>query len=338
MASILRVLGAAVTAIVALATIHSEADASRLPYLLVVPTLVVAAASTAISFGRGLVHRPPSVWAVAERIRGNRPAMAHFVVADLSVYLYTSSDRLILYAFATPTVVGLYDAAYRLIQPFYGIATVASDTYYSRLANRASPAASQLFREYVDFMFFATIPLGFFTAAFAPLIVELVYGGDFAAADGYFAILGWAITFGFISGAAAFPFTVWNMPRQYNTTVTGGSVANLLLNLLLIPPLLGTGAALATVGGKVAATAIGVPLFRRASSYPIVRDVLVYGAWSAIAFAAGVATMVAVGGTVPIAGPAVFALVYVGGIGWQRLRYHLSPLRARLATSRSGPP
>ena len=266
---------------------------------------------------------------VADGIRGNRPAMAHFAAADLSVYLYTSSDRLILYVFTTPTIVGLYDAAYRLIQPFYGIATVASDTYYSRLANRASPAALQLFREYVDFMFFATIPLGFFTTAFATLIIGIVYGGDFAAADGYLAILGWAITFGFISGAAAFPFTIWNMPRQYNSTVTGGASANLVMNLLLIPPLLGTGAALATVGGKVAATAIGLPLFHRASSYPILRDALVYGVWSAIAFVAGILTMVAVGDTVPILGPAIFAVVYVSGISWQRLRYHLSPIRAR---------
>ena len=271
MASMLRVLGAGVTAVVAFATIHSEADASRLPLLLVVPTVVVAAASTVTAFGRGLVLRPLSIGMVADRIRWNRTAMAHFAVADLSVYLYTSSDRLILYVFATPTVVGLYDAAYRLIQPFYGIAAVASDTYYRRLADRAAPAASKWFREYVDFMFFATIPLGLFTTAFATLIVGIVYGGEFAAADVYLAILGWAITFGFISGAAAFPFTVWNMPRQYNATVTGGSVANLVMNLLLIPPLLGTGAALATVGGKVAATAIGLPLFRRSSSYPILR-------------------------------------------------------------------
>ena len=81
------------------------------------------------------------------------------------------------------------------------------------------------------------------------------------------------------------------LPREYGNAVLGGSVVNLVLNLALIPPMAGIGAAVATVAAKVAVTLAGIRYFWKATSYPVLRDFVVYFAISAVAFAASVSAI-----------------------------------------------
>lgn len=319
--SALRVAGSAATVLAAVLLVRDVSDADRVGWIPVVGAVVSAAGSSFSAYRRSPFRRP-----AGPRVRATFRAYfhdgLHYLKSDVSVFVFTSSDRLFLYAFATPAVVGLYAAAYSVILPFYMISAVVGDAMYLPLAQAfGTDRLRPTFRRYVDLMCFATIPLGFFLLAFSSTVISVMYGSRYGGASEYLAILGWVITFGYTSGVAVVPFSAWNRPREYGNSTLFGGVLNLGLNFALIPPYGGLGAAWATVAAKAAVTLAGIRYFRRASDYPLVRDFVEYLAFSAAALvAAFVATRL-----VPYsaaAGIAAFGLVYVALVAVVRWRQH----------------
>ncbi len=317
--SAIRVAGSVATVLAAILLVHDVSDADRIAWIPVVTAAVNAVGSSLVAHRSSPFRHP-----VGTRVTGTVMAYLrdglHYLKSDVSVFIFTSSDRLFLYALTTPTVVGLYEAAYRVIQPFYMISAVVGDAMYLQLAQAfGTDRLRSTFRRYVDLMCFATIPLGFFLLAFAPTVIAILYGSKYAAASDFLAILGWVITFGYTNGIAVIPFTAWNRPREYgNSTALGGAV-NLALNFALIPPYGGFGAAWATVAAKVAVTLAGIRYFRQATEYPIVRDFAEYLGMSAVAFVAGLgATFLA--GLPRTIGIVVFSAVYVALVAFVRWR------------------
>jgi O-antigen/teichoic acid export membrane protein len=289
-----------------------------------VPGAVLTAVGTSWLVLRMSPFRRPADWMAGTAVRTYvRPGL-HSLKADISSFIFTSSDRLFLYVFASPAAVGLYAAAYSVIQPFYLINAVVWDAMYlpvaqAFVANRLAPT----FRRYVDLMCFATIPLGFFLLAFAPFVMSTLYGPSYAPASAYLAILGWVITFGYTSGIAVVPFSAWNRQREYGNATSVGGALNMGLNFLLIPPFGGFGAAWATVAAKIAVTLAGVRYFRRITDYPLVQDFAEYLAISAAAYAASIVAIWVI--PHPVAGIVVFGLTYVTLVGAVRWR-HSGPL------------
>ncbi len=319
--SVLRIVGSATMAFVAVALLRDASDADRLAWVPVAAAAVAALAGWSIALRSSPPGRPS--WSVAATMRAYFSDGFHYLKSDASMFIFNSSDRLFLYVFATPAVVGLYDAAYRVIQPFYLISSVVGDAMYLPLARAiGTERLAPVFRRYVDLMGFATIPLGFFLVRFAPQVISILYGPVYADASAYLAILGWVITFGYTSGIAVLPFTAWNRPREYGNATAAGGVLNLALNLLLIPLVGGLGAALATVAAKVAVTVAGLRHFRLVTSYPIVRDFREYVAISALALLASAATRL-ISDVPVVAEMMLFGMVYVGfvaAVRWRRDR------------------
>jgi O-antigen/teichoic acid export membrane protein len=328
--SALRVAGSVATVLAAILLVRDLSDADRVAWIPVVGAIVSAAGSSVVAHRWSRFRRPVDV-KVETAIRTYLHEGLHYLKSDASVFIFTSSDRLFLYVFATPTVVGLYEAAYRVIQPFYTISTVLGDAMYLPLAQAfGTDRLRSTFRRYVDLMCFATIPLGCFLLAFSPAVVSVLYGSRYAGASEYLTILGWVITFGYTSGIAVIPFSAWNRPREYgNSTALGGAV-NIGLNFALIPPFKGAGAAWATVAAKIAVTIAGIRYFRRATDYPLVLDFAQYLAISAAALAAAVPVTWFL--PFPAAsGMFVFGLVYVVLVAVVRWRHYgrLSPDNVR---------
>lgn len=317
--AVVRVATTGTLAALAVTFVRTEDDSHFLPWLVVIPWTVGALVSMLLSFRspllsiRGLTRMP--AWHSWGSLVSDG---SHYLRGDASQFVVTSSDRLFLYAVATPVVVGLYDAAYKLIQPFYAVAAIATDTSYQKLARgfRSGKIAGPL-RRYVDIMAFATIPLGAFCAAHADWVVNAVYGADFAEAGGYLRILGWVITFGYLAAILIHPLAAWGRPRDYGNAVMSGTVVALALNFLLIPPFLGYGAAIATLAAKIASMFVGWIYFRRAVAYPVWTDFTVYLTISIVALAASlVTTELAHAGEA--AGIVIFALTYMIGVGLLR--------------------
>jgi len=301
--------------------VRDVSDAGRVAWVPVAGAIVNAAGTSYLAH-RAAGFRRPAGERAGEAIREYFGAGFHTLKADISAFIFTSSDRLFLYAFTTPAVVGLYAAAYSVIQPFYMINVVIWDAMYLPVAQAiGTDRLKRTFRRYVDLMSFATIPLGFFLLAFAPVVISTLYGPPYAAASEYLAILGWVITFGYTSGIAVVPFSAWNRPREYGNATAVGGALNVALNFALIPTYQAVGAAWATLASKVAVTLVGIRYFHRAVDYPLVRDFVEYLSVSAAAYAAAfVATHVF--GLADLVGIAIFGLVYLLLIALVRGRHY----------------
>ncbi len=322
--SVLRVAASVATLATALVLVRDLSDADRLAWVPVAGALVTAVGTSFVALRRSPPRRPAGE-GVAASIRGYAASGFHCLKADTSTFIFTSSDRLFLYVFATPAAVGLYSAAYSVIQPFYLINAVIWDAMYLPLAQAyGTDRLRATFRRYTDLMCFATIPLGFFLLAFGTTVMSVLYGPKFGAAGEYLAILGWVITFGYTSGVAVVPLSAWNHQREYGNATAIGGALNLGLNLALIPPFQGIGAAWATVAAKVAVTLAGIRYFRRVTDYPLVRDFTEYMAISATALVAAIPATLFFANP-ELAGIVVFGIVYVGLVAVVRWRVYGSP-------------
>ena len=194
-----------------------------------------------------------------------------YAKADVSLLVYMSIDRLLLFVSSGATVVGLYEAAYRLIQPFYALSTVIRESMFLQLARaiRGDHLAPTM-KRWARAMFVPTIPVGPFLSLHGASVIAFVYGAGFANASVALAILGWAITIGFVSGAVVLPFLLWNLGREYGNAVLAGNITNVAANFVLIPPFGASGAAFATVAAKIAVAGVGLGTFRAALEFPII--------------------------------------------------------------------
>ena len=309
--ALIRAFGALVSAAIAVALIRTGEDIMGLAVLLAIPGLVNAVGSTALIL-RHPRSRHPHVddGLVPVTLKAWYRRGFDYAKGDLSLLVYMSIDRLLLFGVAGPFVVGLYEAAYRLIQPFYALSTVIRESMFLELARARQGDQSGTMYRWSRAMFIATIPVGPFLSIHAAWVVELIYGPSFADAALPLAILGWAITIGFVSGAVVLPFLSWNMGREYGNAVLAGNVSNIVGNLLLIPLLGATGAALATVASKIAVTALGLGPFRSASTFPMIRWSLRYLTASLIAAIVSVAVWAAT--RLDLLSILMFGVIYAG--------------------------
>ena len=173
-----RVLGSVASVLVAVLFVRDPADAWRLPFVAVASATASAAVTMFVAWRSWPLRRPKEQSRRAV-IGAYLADGFHYLKSDAAIFIFTSSDRIFLYVFASPAVVGLYEAAYRVIQPFYTISTVVGDTMYVQLARAfATDRLNATFRRYVDLMCLVTIPLGFFLLAFAPAVISLLYGSE----------------------------------------------------------------------------------------------------------------------------------------------------------------
>lgn len=275
-ASIVRIGQSIGYALLAFAFIRKQEDWSYLPYLILGSGVINFSLATGFmlylklfSFDITLMRR-----SYFEKLRQLYMQSFHYLKADLSVYIYSSSDRLILYYFTTPYVVGIYEAAYKIISPFYSISTVVTPTMYRSLAQSFKEGESHaVLKKYVFLMSFMTIPLGFFLLFFSQPLVLAIYGPGFADSIPCLKVLGFVITFGFVAGIVVIPFSAWNMAKEYGNSVMWGNFTNILFNIALIPFLGALGAAFATLAAKISVLLVAYTHFKRVTPYPIIKQI-----------------------------------------------------------------
>jgi O-antigen/teichoic acid export membrane protein len=322
--ALVRVFGALVSTVIAVLFIRTTADTMALAALLVVPGIINAVGSTALILRHESSRRlPEHVASMPATVGAWYQRGFDYAKADVSLLVYMSIDRLLLFVTAGAVVVGLYEAAFRLIQPFYALSTVIRESMFLQLARaiRGDHLAPTI-KRWARVMFVPTIPVGPFLSLHGAWVIAFVYGPNFAEAAVPLAILGWAITIGFVSGALVLPFLSWNLGREYGNAVLAGNVTNVAANLVLIPPLGATGAALATVAAKIAVAAVGLATFRATSRFPIIGWSMTYLAVSVISAIASAAVW-AVSGQEPLS-ILGFVVVYGSSIAlmeWSESRW-----------------
>ena len=176
------------------------------------------------------------------------------LLEGMAIMVYMRIDQTllgqILPAGERSRTVGLYAAAVRVSEiGFFIPGAITSSLFPAIIKSRTlDPAIYQrriqgLFNLITLIAYGMAIPL----TLFSPIIVRVLYGAEYAAAAPMLAILTWAgvwVATGLVRNAV-----LQSENRQIITLKTGliGAVSNIVLNIVLIPVMGGSGSALATV-------------------------------------------------------------------------------------------
>jgi O-antigen/teichoic acid export membrane protein len=172
------------------------------------------------------------------------------MLSGIAIMIYMKIDQIMLRQMVGDEAVGIYSAAVRVSEVWYFVpmAIVASvfpailetkkrseRLYYDRL--------QRLYDLMVWLAIAVALPMTFLSTA----IVTLLFGGAYAQAGSVLAIHIWAAVFVFLGVASGKWFLAENRQIVSLQRTVFGAIANIILNLLMIPNLGVLGAAWATV-------------------------------------------------------------------------------------------
>jgi O-antigen/teichoic acid export membrane protein len=191
--------------------------------------------------------------------------------------------------------VGQYGAAYRLIEATMFVSWAFAGAMFPWLSRQDTGGSGSLSRGYelgMKALIAMLLPVGLGMVLYAEPLIELIYGSDYDNAVVPLRILGvMTVLFG-INSLAATMMIAQNRPRDFALPAGIAIVQNLVLNLILIPPLGATGAAIsATVSGFLLAGFTVYMVGRRFGRISVLRvavaPVLAAAAMAAVAVAGG---------------------------------------------------
>jgi O-antigen/teichoic acid export membrane protein len=225
-----------------------------------------------------------------------------------------STDRLLLGAFLNEATVGVYHAGYSLGSRtldvvFIWLGMAGAPALISALERGGQPALTEAAREQAGFMTLLTLPAAVGLALVARPLADLMVGEALRAGASH--VTPWIAASGWLSGVTTYyllqAFTLARRTPLLIVSMSAPALANVVLNLVLIPRLGLDGALWATTLsyglGAVAAWALG----RRACPLPIPWDILAKAGGASLAMAACVSLLPSPGG--------LLELVLKAGIG-----------------------
>jgi len=253
-----------------------------------------------------------------------------------------STDRLLLGAFLDEATVGVYHAGYSLGSRtldvvFIWLGMAGAPALIAALERGGQTALTQAAREQASFMTLLTLPAAVGLALVARPLAQLMVGEDLRVGAGH--VTPWIAASGWLSGVTTYyllqAFTLARRTPLLIVSMSAPAIANVILNLVLIPRLGLDGALWATTVsygvGAVAAWALG----RRACPLPIPWGVLAKAGAACVAMAVAVSLLPSPGGVLELAlkagvGAAVYGAIVLG-LDVGGLRAKLSGLIRRRA-------
>lgn len=241
----------------------------------------------------------------AERgLVGGQFAYGAPVAASLILALVlASTDRFLLAAFLDATAVGVYHAGYSLANrtldvAFIWLGAAGGPALIMALERGGPEAMSRAAREQASVMILLTLPAAVGLALVAPPLAQIMVGPELAAGAGR--VTPWIAASGWLAGLTTYYFhQAFTLGRRTSLLLAAMAVpalANLGLNLALIPRFGLEGALAATLAsyalGLVASALIG----RRAMALPVPWRTLAQAAAAAAAMAVVVTRLPALGG------------------------------------------
>jgi len=161
---------------------------------------------------------------------------------------FNNIDVLMLGLMSNGEQVGLYGAAYRILNQVLSAYYLLTQVLYPRLARHAVEDRLRMLRARI------LLPLagaGILIAAVLSLsrhmVLSIMFGQKFALAGPLLILLAWSIPLDFLTSYLANAFIAWGMERRFLLCSGIGAASNMLLNLAFIPTYGARGAALNTL-------------------------------------------------------------------------------------------
>lgn len=226
------------------------------------------------------------------------------IAASLALTLVLSStDRLLLALFMDEAAVGAYHAAYSIANRtldvlFIWLGAAGGPALVMALEQGGRERLRESAREQASTFILIALPAAVGLALVARPMSEFMIGEDLrAAASG---VTPWIALGSLLAGCTTYyfhqAFTLGRRTELLLLVMTVPAVANVLLNLALIPAFGVTGAAMATAASFGIGLLASVVLGRRAMSLPVPWETLIRAAVSCAAMSAVVLSLPAIGG------------------------------------------
>ncbi len=173
------------------------------------------------------------------------------IISGLAVGIYMRIDKIMLGEMVGDGAVGMYEAAVRVSELWYFLPVAMASTVFPLIVRARQKQNAQAYQERVQLFF--DVMLGMSYLIVIPLtfvaqpIVLLLFGESYRGAASILQIHIWAMVFVTLGIAQSQWLVVENLVQFSMWTTVLGAVANIALNLWLIPLHAGIGAAWATV-------------------------------------------------------------------------------------------
>lgn len=176
-------------------------------------------------------------------------------IASILITVYYQIDSVLLLQLAGARAAGVYGAAYAFLSPLTFLPAAVMSSFFpvlSAVHGRDPRRVRRLVQIAADTMALISLPILAGTIALSDQIVRLLYGTAFSASGGVLPILMIAfvsICFGSLAGFLA---PILNLQWRLAIYSGAGAIANIALNLVLIPQYKEYGSAWATVATEIA--------------------------------------------------------------------------------------
>jgi O-antigen/teichoic acid export membrane protein len=190
------------------------------------------------------------------------PVGAGMVLRRIAWYV----DTFMLMALSTVASVGLFSAAYRVIQMVNVIPFTLSLPLFpvlSRLAVESHDKVFTLYDRAQKMFVLLGLPMGLWVLMLGPALMGLLFGKDYEAAGLTLRIMGVVVVLLFMNSLFVYLFSALGKQKFYMTSIALGLLINILLDLALIPLWDIEGAAIATLCSELALYTAGTLLLAR---------------------------------------------------------------------------
>ena len=179
------------------------------------------------------------------------------MLSSIMVILYDKIDVLMLERMTSDAAVGIYMAAAKLIDTWAFIPVVITSSLFPSLIRSSQRDATE-YKTRLQYFYDANACVAYLlialTVPVAPLLIQVLYGAEFAASAPIFVIYAWSSIFAFMGAARGRQLINDGLLRFPLIATVLGVVVNVSCNLVLIPLYEGTGAAIATIIAHVTAS------------------------------------------------------------------------------------
>lgn len=189
---------------------------------------------------------------------------SHFILASLMVSIYGQTDKLMLKQLIGEAEIGYYATAVALCGMWCFILHAVIDSVYPSIMEAAKNGNEELFRrrnvQLYAIIFYLSMFVSLCFTVLAKPVIYILYGQSYLPAAAPLRIVTWYTAFSYL-GVARNAWIVSKEKQKYLFAIYAASAAaNVILNLLLIPSLGASGAAIASLVAQVFTTLV-VPFF-----------------------------------------------------------------------------
>jgi O-antigen/teichoic acid export membrane protein len=170
--------------------------------------------------------------------------------SSLLILVYMRCDQIVLGTLSTPAAVGVYSASTKIAEIWYAIPVIVCSTVMPRLMrarNQDPPTFARRLQHLYDSMAGLSILIAIVITTFGRYLILLLYGRKYLAAVPVLSVQIWTAVFVFIGcvGGSQMVYEKLTIIQLHRSAA--GAVANVALNLLLVPRFGAIGSAIATL-------------------------------------------------------------------------------------------